>query len=437
MLTRTAMRRYGWLLTVAIVVALALLVLPRPGSAEPTDATDPATIPTPVLDNDDPAKAVATRVRFDSRTQARVESTTVSPERAHTHVGDPPILRLTLTDVDGSVIDRLNAWSPLWVFTHGDRDHLEIRQSGSGSFIVPFSPELSTMTITDVALNRDVITVDLKKPIHDFCVGHSDDPDCLESDLSVDAVEPTAPLFAVLGKPVTVSVASTVANAGPDGPTDAWVDRKVVAGPGVSVTPDAPETTGVSLAVGAPQRLLKSYTVTCTQPGARTLDFSTSVAPKRATVIDADSANDQRTTRVTLDCAVPVTINVQPGSTENPVNLTGSTVPLAVLTTTAGEYGNPLAFNATTIDSSSVRFGSPTVLARGGGTPGIDRALRVEDALELDEKTRDGDLDAVLHFRPRSDALSVGDTSGCVIGSFAGPSGPLSFYGCDKVRVIG
>jgi hypothetical protein len=436
------MHRYRSLLAVMVTMAVALILAilaPLSSSADPADPadpTDPATIPLPVFDDNDPAKAVVARVNFSSRTQATVERTSVSLARAHTHIGDPPILKLTLTDVDGNVIDRMNAWSPLWAFSRGDKERMDVKPSGSGSFIVPFSPALSSMTITDVALNRDVTTVDFKPAIHDFCVAHPNDPDCLESDLSVDAVEPKAPLFAVLGKPVTVTVASTVANGGPDGPTDARVERTVVAGPGVTVTPTAADTTDVKLAVGTPQRLEKTYTVTCTEPGARTLDFTTAVAPKRASVIDPDGGNNRRTTRLTVDCAIPVTINIQPGSTENPVNLGGSTLPVAVLTTTAGEYGNPLAFNATTIDGTSVRFGSPTVLLLGLGTPEIHLQIHPENALELDEKTRDGDLDALLHFRPREDSLSTADTSGCVFGRFTGPNGPLSFYGCDKVTVI-
>jgi hypothetical protein len=181
--------------------------------------------------------------------------------------------------------------------------------------------------------------------------------------------------------------------------------------------------------------LEKTYTVTCTEPGARTLDFTTTVAPKRASVIDPNSANNKRTTRLALDCAIPVTINIQPGSTENPVNLGGSTLPVAVLTTTAGEYGNPLAFNATTIDGASVRFGSPSLLLLGMGTPEIHLQIHPEDALELDEKTRDRDLDVLLLFRPREDSLTTADTIGCVFGRFTGPNGPLSFYGCDKVTV--
>lgn len=431
--------RYRSLLSVITVVVLTLLIAPLHGSADSSsrlDDPDPASIPLPVLDDDDPAKAVVARVTFSSRTQATVDRTSVSLQRAHTHIGDPPILKLSLTDVDGQVIDRMNAWSPLWVYSHGDRERMDVKSGGSGSFIVPFSPALSTMTITDTALNRDVVTVDVKPAIRDFCVSHPADPDCLESDLSVDSVEPRAPLFAVLGKPVTVTVASTVSNAGPDGPTDARVERTVTAGTGVTATPAAPETTEVGLAVGTPQRLEKTYTVTCTQPGARTLDFTTAVAPERASVIDPQEANNRRTTRLTVDCAVPVTINIQPGTTRNPVNLNGGVLPVAALTTRAGEYGNPLAFDATTINAASLHFGSPSVLLLGGGVPEAHGRIHPENSLELDEVTRDRDLDAVLHFQPRSQALTPADTSACVLGRFAGPSGPLSFYGCDRVTVV-
>ncbi|MEU4730570.1 hypothetical protein [Streptomyces sp. NPDC023588] len=433
------MNRHRSLFAVLVMVVLTLVIAPLRGSADSSrfDDPDPATIPLPVLDYDDPAKAVVARVTFASRTQATVDRTSVSLQRAHTHIGDPPILKLNLTDVDGTVTDRLNAWSPLWVFSHGDTERMDVRQSGSGSFIVPFSPELSTMTITDVALNRDVVTVDVKPAIRDFCVAHPADPDCLESDLSVDAVEPTAPLFAVLGKPVAVSVTSTVSNAGPDGPADARVERTVVAGPGVTITPAAAETTDVSLAVGTPQRLAKTYSVTCTAPGAHTLDFTTSVTPKRASVIDLDPTDNRRTERLTVDCAVPVTINVQPGSARNPVNLGGSTLPVAVLTTTAGEYGNPLAFDATRIDAPSLRFGSPSLLLLGRGVPELHNRIHPEDSLERDEVRRDGDLDALTHYRPRDLALTTADTSGCVFGRFLGPNGPLSFYGCDSITVVG
>ena len=64
---------------------------------------------------------------------------------------------------------------------------------------------------------------------------------------------------------------------------------------------------------------------------------------------------------------MPVTINIQPGTTENPVTLNTCVLPLAVLTTAAGEYGNPIAFDVTTIDPLSVRFSSASALLAGRG----------------------------------------------------------------------
>ena len=147
------------------------------------------------------------------------------------------------------------------------------------------------------------------------------------------------------------------------------------------------------------------------------------------------AGNNSRTSTFTVDCAVPVTINIQPGSTVNPVNLSGSTLPIAVLTTRVGEYGLPLAFNATTISATTLRFGSEAGLLASRGVPEIHNAIHLEDSYELNERTRDGDLDAVTHFRPRKEAIALGDTKGCVFGRTTVATGSLSFFGCDKVQV--
>jgi hypothetical protein len=60
---------------------------------------------------------------------------------------------------------------------------------------------------------------------------------------------------------------------------------------------------------------------------------------------------------------VPVALYIKPSSYPNSINLRSrGNVPLAVLTTLAGEYGLPIDFDATTIDPLSVRFG-PRVIA--------------------------------------------------------------------------
>ncbi|NAS25880.1 hypothetical protein GT755_29880 [Herbidospora sp. NEAU-GS84] len=415
------LKRAHWVIAAA---AALIILVPLRAQGEPND---PSTIPIPQLDFGDPAKSVVARVKFTSRTAATLERVKVSKSRAHTHIGDPPILRLGLTDVDGQVVDRINTWSPLWTYQEGG-DHVGLRPSGSGSFIVPFSPALSTMTVTDVALGRDVLTVDLKPPLREFCLATPDDPDCLEADLSVTAVTPAAPLFAVLGKPVTVTVASVVANAGPDGPVTAVVRQDLAVGAGLTATGGA--TVETDLAAGATRTLIRDYTVTCDQGGAKTIDFTTSITPKRATVVDRDPSADTRTTRLTVDCAIPVTINIKPGSADNKVNLNGNgVVPVAVLTTLAGEYGNPVAFDATRIEAATLRFGPPATLLAAAGAPEAHGRIHVEKSVEPDERTVDADRDAVTHYR--YDVLSVDDTTACVVGRAAG----LTFHGCDHVEV--
>ena len=110
-------------------------------------------------------------------------------------------------------------------------------------------------------------------------------------------------------------------------------------------------------------------------------------------------ANDEVSTIVSVECVVPVRINIHPGSTTNPINLNGQ-APLAVLTTAAGEYGLPLAFDAGHIVPTSVRFGTEAeTFAETGGAFEVHGRGHPEDALEMNESSRDGDSDMVLHFR--------------------------------------
>jgi len=342
---------------------------------------------------------------------------------------------LTVSSIsDGAVLRSTTMPNPALAFAEGAGF---VSQPGRGQVLVPYDSRVEQIQLAGPA-GATVATVDTTAAVHDYCVANPNDPDCRESDLSVDAVAAPGPLFGVIGRPVTITVASTVANAGPDGPTEAKVERKVLAGTGITVTPDAPATTSATLAVGTPQRLEKTYTVTCSQSGPRTLDFTTTVTPRRAAVVDARADNNQRTARLTLDCAVPVTINIHPGSARNPINLNAANVPTAVLTTRAGEYGSPLAFDATTIVVSATRFGSPDILQRGLGVPELHNKIHKEDSVEPDERTRDRDLDAVLHFGPPRNALTPTDTLGCVFGKFtSGPSAQTSFYGCDTVDIVG
>ena len=59
----------------------------------------------------------------------------------------------------------------------------------------------------------------------------------------------------------------------------------------------------------------------------------------------------------------------------------------------------------------------------------------LEDSLELDERTRDGDLDMVLQFGTQASGLGSGDTEACVVGTLTSGGATYAFMGCDVVTI--
>jgi hypothetical protein len=111
---------------------------------------------------------------------------------------------------------------------------------------------------------------------------------------------------------------------------------------------------------------------------------------------------------------------------------------VAVLTTEAGEYGLPLAFDATTIDPTSVRFGpADIVFDELGGAFESHGKGHPKRSYELDEKTKDADADMILHFLTQQTGLGPGDTEGCVKGEWVDGNGDThKFFGCDAIIVV-
>ena len=111
---------------------------------------------------------------------------------------------------------------------------------------------------------------------------------------------------------------------------------------------------------------------------------------------------------------IAVQIDIKPGSFPNSINPgNNGVIPVAILTTSA--------FDATTVDPMSVRFGpNGAVEAHGQG--------HIEDA------DGDGDLDLVLHFRTQSTGITCGATSASLTGmTFGGQT----IQGTDSVRTVG
>jgi hypothetical protein len=397
---------------------------------------DPATAPIPTYDYADPAKSFVVDLDFGI-SSASVVDAVVGPDRSVSHLGDPPLLKLVLSDEDDNVLERVDAWDPRWTFveTGGVGERMEVR-AGRGLLTVPFDSDSGSMLVRDQVAGTDLVTVDLTGAVHEFCVAHPTDPECVEADLAITASSATGTPLSVVGAAVPVSVSAVVANLGPDGPVDADVTQTAAAGAGLSVTPASSSDDVDALAVGTPRTVTHQYAVTCTTPGSHSVVFTTTVAPEKAKVVDAVPGNNSRSATYTVDCAVPVVLNVEPGSLKNPVQLDMGLVPMAVLSTAAGEYGLPLAFDARKIQVSTVRIGQRTALvASNTGAPEAHGKLHLEDSYELDEVTRDGDLDALLHGRDKLIPLTTGITEICVRGRF-GPGAGTSFLGCDAVKLV-
>jgi len=111
---------------------------------------------------------------------------------------------------------------------------------------------------------------------------------------------------------------------------------------------------------------------------------------------------------------VAVAVDIKPGDFPNSINLkSNGVIPVAILTTNA--------FDATTVDPATVRFGR-----NGTEAQPVHFALADADG--------DGDRDLILQFRNEDIGLQCGDTLASVRGrTFSG----AAIQGSDSVRTVG
>jgi hypothetical protein len=112
--------------------------------------------------------------------------------------------------------------------------------------------------------------------------------------------------------------------------------------------------------------------------------------------------------------ALPVTLDIKPGSFQNSINpKSKGKIPVAILTTDS--------FDATTVDPTTVLFGR-------AGT----KAAPVHSALE--DVDGDGDTDMILHFKTQETGIQCGDTSASLTGETLGGQ---AIEGFDSIRTVG
>jgi len=259
-----------------------------------------------------------------------------------------------------------------------------------------------------------------------------------EADLAVlDVTVLDAPAEILAGESYAVTVMTSVTNHGPSWPTDATLELASEADPGGSITPASAAEPVDELELDEVRVLTETLTVSCDTPGVWTYAVTAEIQPVSDEDVDPDLQNNAVSSVMEIECVVPVAINIKPHSYPNSIApQSAGGIAVAVLTTEAGEYGLPLAFDAQAIDPLSVRFGPEgLVWPELGGASEMHDAGHLKDSYELDDATRDRDVDMVLHFRTRDTGLQTGDVVACVKGEASDSGGQsYTFFGCDSVR---
>jgi len=253
--------------------------------------------------------------------------------------------------------------------------------------------------------------------------------------LTFDASE--TPGEVLLGDSFDVTLTKTITNNGISSPVD--VDALVqVSGIGVSIDPPLVLPGVDELDIGEVDDIIENFTVTCEEPGTHEIVFTNEIMPVDA--IDTDLSNNEAEVTVEVDCVIAVQINIHPASDPNSINIIkkNGVIPVAILSTLAGEYGLLVDVDATMVDPLSVHFGPADVLFDvnpPGGASEFHNKGHIEDSFELDEVTQDGDNDMVLHFKAKQTELDENDTEGCVKGKIDIGGTLFTFYGCDNISV--
>jgi uncharacterized repeat protein (TIGR01451 family) len=257
-----------------------------------------------------------------------------------------------------------------------------------------------------------------------------------ETDLDIERFEAIDPPDEILvAEDVPLTLEKDVSNHGPSWPVNTRVTVDATAPVDSTVSPTQAVQDVLIPELDIPVTVIEEFVVNCGAASHHVWSFDNTIEPTDPSTSDPDLSNNSVTLDVEIECVVPVVINIAPASDPNSQQRLKGTTPVAILATSAGEYGTPLDFDISLVDPLSVRFGPPEIWGDDalGATERHNRG-HYEDSYELDEVTKDGDIDLVLHFKTQESGLQSSDTQACVKGEFTDATGTHQFFGCDAIR---
>jgi len=257
-----------------------------------------------------------------------------------------------------------------------------------------------------------------------------------ETDLDIERFEAIDPPDEILvADDVLLTLEKDVSNHGPSWPVNTRVTVDATAPVDSAVNPAQAVQDVLIPTLDGLVTVTEEFVVNCGAASHHVWTFDNYVEPTDDYTSDPDLSNNSATLEVEIECVVPVIINIAPGSDPNSQQRLKGTVPVAILATSAGEYGTPLDFEIWLVDPLSVRFGPPGIWDDDDlGATELHNRGHYEDSYEPDDTTMDGDTDLVLHFKMAETGLQETDTEACVKGEFTDATGTHQFFGCDAIR---
>ena len=243
------------------------------------------------------------------------------------------------------------------------------------------------------------------------------------ADLEIVSFNFMNPLAGVLvGRNTDVNLHKIINNNGPSAPMDVNLTKTAIAPADSTVTPISSESQELALGLDEHRSVFENFKINCGQPGQHSFTFTNQIQPTKAEDTDPIASNNTAELNVNLECVVPVSIDIIPKQINIKKN---GVVSVLVLNNRAGERGLPLAFDASTIDPLSVRFGQRDLIwTETGGAP------------EAHNRGHKNSRGMMLHFTVANTGLVAGETEACLKGTWTDANKNIyKFFGCDKVQV--